>query len=75
MRAYMEVCEGAVARRLVPTAAPTTLEPLLRWTGTHALTALLGLMRRPAVLNRQDSETPDWKLNSVRVPDAAPHVA
>jgi multisubunit Na+/H+ antiporter MnhG subunit len=35
---------------------------LSRWTGVHAIALGLGLLRAPAVLNRNHAATPAWTL-------------
>jgi glycosyltransferase involved in cell wall biosynthesis len=51
---------------------------LARWTGLHLTLAGVGLLRAPAILNRNKARQPDWDREGVRpawsdgVPDAQP---
>ncbi|MCB9600396.1 MAG: glycosyltransferase [Sandaracinus sp.] len=49
-------------RSFVTPSRPHELRLLGRWTGVHAVALGLGLLRAPAVLNRNNAATPSWTL-------------
>lgn len=62
---YYEAFEAArehARRTFRPPSRQEELSLLGRWTGVHAVALGLGLLRAPAVLNRNGAATPSWTL-------------
>jgi 1,2-diacylglycerol 3-alpha-glucosyltransferase len=71
---YYEAFEDARAHRVAAgnTVYKDTTALLARWTFMHGLTGAIGLMRKPAELNRRKAPTPNWELSQASFADALP---
>lgn len=71
---YYEAFEEARAHRTAAgdSVYKDTTALLARWTFMHGLTGAIGLMRKPAELNRRKSPTPTWELSQTSFADALP---
>jgi 1,2-diacylglycerol 3-alpha-glucosyltransferase len=58
--AAFEAARAHVRQRSEPSAL-NQASSLLRWTALHATTAALGTIRKPAIVNRNNSRQPRWE--------------
>lgn len=70
---YYEAFEEARAHRIAAgdSVYKNTKGILARWAFMHGLAGAMGLVRKPAELNRRKSPTPSWELSSEPFADAA----